>query len=415
MKNKSATLNFLRKKENNNSFVFNFFDLTILFLYIFLSTFEIYLVPLIGNITKYIMFLLIMIFCLKGLRQGKFVINGVFISVLLWFGFKCISIFSGKFNDIIPLHFASQIGFVGFFLIISLYRYQKQQVKKIFLCFWVVSLIFNILSLFFSEPYQVIYTSRNVLTLFGVQNDPNNCAAFSLFGIIISCYSIFYLKRYYVFSIINLILGSFVVLLTGSRGGLIAIGVVILFWFLFMKPFNILNLIFRVSVIFLLFVIFLMVAPYVLPPNTINRLFNFFGDGGSGRLQLWIDAFNLFKTKPLLGGGWGAATYFNKRFPQAVHNTYLSMLAEGGIVSFSLFIYPYFILIFKGIKKGNKFPLLMLSSMFILCFFIDAINKRFIWNALIISYFSLYLTSEDINVKKQSKIVQDTEFFLLKI
>ena len=254
-----------------------------------------------------------------------------------------------------------------------------------------------------------------MLTLFGVQNDPNNCAAFSLFGAIISCYSIFYLKKYYISSFVNLILGTFVILLTGSRGGLIAIVAIILLCFLFMKPLNTLNLLSRGSLIFFLFTIFLIMSPYILPPNTINRLLNFFSDGGSGRIQLWTDAFDLFKTQPLFGGGWGAATYFNKRFPQAVHNTYLSMLAEGGIVSLSLFLYSHFYLIMKGIKKRNWFPLLMLSSMFILCFFIDAINKRFIWNALIISYLSLYLRKENTIVSKTPATKKENDFLILEI
>ncbi len=106
--------------------------------------------------------------------------------------------------------------------------------------------------------------------------------------------------------------------------------------------------------------IVLLVIMYLLVPgvrNMINRFIspNDSGDMSSGRIYLWGIAWNMFKSRPLFGHGWGSyllamtGTTF-----QGAHNDYLQYLAETGIVGFVFFLIRdimSLILTFKAFKR----------------------------------------------------------------
>lgn len=66
-------------------------------------------------------------------------------------------------------------------------------------------------------------------------------------------------------------------------------------------------------------------------------------DGFSGRTRLWAKAFELFKTSPIFGIGWGNFKVM-AGFEEGInaHNIYIQLLCETGIVGISLFT-AYFI------------------------------------------------------------------------
>jgi putative inorganic carbon (HCO3(-)) transporter len=78
----------------------------------------------------------------------------------------------------------------------------------------------------------------------------------------------------------------------------------------------------------------------IFPLNPISQrigsIFNTHEGSNQGRLEIWGEAFNVFKDKPLLGVGLGAYSYEIKpiasyRDPIYAHNLYLEFLAEIGI------------------------------------------------------------------------------------
>jgi O-antigen ligase len=71
------------------------------------------------------------------------------------------------------------------------------------------------------------------------------------------------------------------------------------------------------------------------------------GEGGGERYYLWNVALDMWLKSPLLGNG---LTSFYSRYNSAAHNTYLQILAEGGIVGFGIFIS----IILQSIKAGYR-------------------------------------------------------------
>lgn len=89
-------------------------------------------------------------------------------------------------------------------------------------------------------------------------------------------------------------------------------------------------------------------------PNALRR-FTQDDDAGSGRQDIWTVAWNIFQDHPLLGTGLnsfqdiapqyvldsGPLTYVRllAESPRVVHNSYLQLLAENGIVGLAIFIF----------------------------------------------------------------------------
>ena len=85
------------------------------------------------------------------------------------------------------------------------------------------------------------------------------------------------------------------------------------------------------------------------------------GDITSSRLYLWGVAWNMFKSKPLMGHGWGSylLAMTGSTF-QGVHNDYLQYLSETGVVGFLFFLardYGALYLTYRAFKiiRGKDF------------------------------------------------------------
>lgn len=85
-------------------------------------------------------------------------------------------------------------------------------------------------------------------------------------------------------------------------------------------------------------------------------------DISSGRLKLWGIALDLFISSPIIGIGWGrfsehiSGTYnvLNAGQLNNVHNNYLQLLCETGIIGFILVATPIFSLYYRTIKRAKS-------------------------------------------------------------
>lgn len=81
-------------------------------------------------------------------------------------------------------------------------------------------------------------------------------------------------------------------------------------------------------------------------------------DISSGRTMLWGRALSLFKEHPVFGIGWGnfrnylsdTFNVFNDGQLSNVHNNYLQILCETGIVGFIFFVFPLFYILYRTFK-----------------------------------------------------------------
>ena len=105
-----------------------------------------------------------------------------------------------------------------------------------------------------------------------------------------------------------------------------------------------------------LIVLFVLIGYMFIPSvaNLINRIVLSFDseDISTGRFGLYKIAIIMFISSPILGKGWGS---FLKQVSgttfQAVHNDYLQVLAETGIIGFLIIIIPNFIYYLKTKKQ----------------------------------------------------------------
>ncbi len=137
-----------------------------------------------------------------------------------------------------------------------------------------------------------------------------------------------------------------------------------------------------ISVIIALFVYVIFNASEIGFLNSTYEHFKVFFDAVSGktatlgsvyyRIGMLRVGFELFISHPIFGNGINATKYalFNAGIPYTVlHNNFIELLADVGIVGFSLYYGIYFISLkraLKQIKSNSFFPLLLLVMMLVL-------------------------------------------------
>lgn len=387
--------------------------------YIFLSFFEVYIQQFLGPINRFYMLLMAgILLIISGFSLNLNVYN---VSILLWFVFKCLSIAwsNGSNSNEVSSHLASQIGIVLMTAVLSGINYNKRVLDWCIKSLLIYSFLYGILSLFFSRAYHGIFAGRQVLTLFGSQNDPNNNAAFLIFAVSLALYSIVYEHRNMILNTVIILINSYSIFLTGSRAGFLAIafvvGVVIL-----MYPFRktrgerkrdnaLLSILFILALGFVL--VFL--SRDYLPAEIRDRLLAFDEyEEGSGRADKWENAMRLFSDSPIFGKGWGGYVLEGSN-KGGVHNTFITSLCDGGLLGTILLIIPIIYIIVQAIKKHEILAVVVLTNGVFFALTLDAINKRFFWNSIYIAIMLLNydkVNSEPIHVwYKKDEILKGTE------
>jgi O-antigen ligase len=177
----------------------------------------------------------------------------------------------------------------------------------------------------------------------GGVGDPNALASVLVPGIALATFLFFSGRSGWakVAIAISLIAMGFALLLTGSRGGLVAFAVSV--------PVAVMcaGIVRRRMIVALVAVLTLGIGyySYVASPAAAERVTSFSADGGAGRLDLWTVAGSVVEDRPFFGVGAGnfpavEAVYVTEtqNLPNAevvvgklvVHNTYLELLAELG-------------------------------------------------------------------------------------
>lgn len=369
-----------------------------LYLFFIISIFEPYLNELIGSMTKYYMFLVMLVFLYRdGFRLRLRRITLVYI---VWLIYKIVTLLWSESFVIPKLHFISQVGMVLFLTILLSKDSEEKTLRGILDIYWLTSVALGVLALFFSEAYQGDVESRRVLVIMGVEVDPNNQAALLLVGIAISLSNIFYEKHWVVPSVLGLMINTFTCFATSSRAALVTAVALALFCVIYVPE----KMKFKATAKRLLAMGLTVAAVQFviiryLPEASFARLFGFEDYvGGSRRDIIWGIAWNLWTEHPLtmlVGAGWGTAYVYLQG--TAVHNTFLSMLCDVGLFGTSLFLVPTAYAAVKLMKKGVIAPVMLLAAQMIPAFFIDAINKRFFWNAVIILLLHYYMQSKKLD------------------
>ncbi len=184
--------------------------------------------------------------------------------------------------------------------------------------------------------------------LAGGVGDPNFLAAVLVSALALSLFMALVPGRSRVYSAVMLGMSALclvAVFLTESRGGVIALGVVVILAIVFAGRA-------RAQIVAMSLVVGSIAAMYLVlfaPPHALSRLSDVRAGGGAGRTDLWSIALRVFEAHPVRGVGLGNFTVVSpiyavtadNNLPRAdivvtqgapTHNTYLQIAAELGIV-----------------------------------------------------------------------------------
>lgn len=132
------------------------------------------------------------------------------------------------------------------------------------------------------------------------------------------------------------------------------------------------------------------------------------GSIGSGRLSLWKEALELFIHRPIFGDGSGNYAFYAKKYDvgerlrngKAIHNSYLDLLVDYGVIGFVLLMGFYILCVGKVLKrlvndgKNCEYSFFfaiaggvvtMSASFFLSCCFVNT-TAMYFSNLLLVSY-----------------------------
>lgn len=363
----------------------------LIILYFFICPLEMALNIIFGSTTKYVGMLILAIWGMDYTFQGgkDVAINPQIKAIVLWLTICVVSSLMWGTHSNYTIEYITTYLQMGLFLFICQEeKWSSGEINAFIFSYWLGSLIVAFLVIFFGDAK---YNGRETILLFGRYCDPNQIAANIIPGACISFWTISKNDSRLSFSIIcfgALVATSYSVLLTGSRGGLL--GLLAVIGLIIITGIAKQEIKFQYVVIVAL-IIFIIIYKN---PSLLNmRAFDFdsyvdtYSNGGN-RITIWKTLLKSFDAKWLVGHGVGSSiAYFYAIYQHAVsvHNTFLLVLYETGIVGFIFFIYPFLSMILYHWKRGNSIFMALIIAAMICSFFLDALNLRYIWNGLLLA------------------------------
>lgn len=170
-----------------------------------------------------------------------------------------------------------------------------------------------------------------------------------------------WIKHKSLIGFITFVLAVVVLLLSGSRNGLVSIvaGIVFLLFHLKLHRLVLLVLVTAILLFAVLFITDLDVLVRQLPG--VERLVDIeVIDYSSGRIESWTSVIQQIEARPLFGYGFGMDAIGNLRINErrfqniGVHNSYLAITYQLGITGLILFVVPMGILLVKSIRSTPR-------------------------------------------------------------
>ena len=231
---------------------------------------------------------------------------------------------------------------------------------------------------------------RASMTVGNVYRDPNYVMAFivpALYFNLLKIVSSKGIKRVFNVAIEALLLSTFFT--TGSRGPVVSFALAVVILFLWKSKMPIQR---KLTIIFIavcsVFALFFVANKY-LPAQAIKRFFNSEGDS---RIKLWTASLNIFKSNPILGGGFGSASQESLRMlGNYSHNVYLDILCDSGLIGAMMFLLFFMVNCLPRHWFSNAYMLGAVAAFMAPLFFINGFNTAtFYFPLIMLSILSRY-------------------------
>ncbi len=251
--------------------------------------------------------------------------------------------------------------YISVFWIIWKYAYEQSPEKIIYLMLNVIKLIFIVSFLMiFVSPHRVFLAGR----FQGIFQNPNSLGITCAIFLPLMLWQFLETKK--IITLFLFFLMLIALFLSASRNSINA-SVITLGYFIYMRSSKHRPLIFFTSMSLILMLVWFMQTLAKEFFHIYYRVESISSMGG--RIELWPRALNLITLKPILGYGFGVeekilylknAKLYN--LPGSyVHNSYLGMMLQLGIIGFVIFFIPLFILLFKELfSKQDTTPVPLL-------------------------------------------------------
>jgi len=253
------------------------------------------------------------------------------------------------------------LSYIVVFWVIWKYAHEQgpEKVIRIILnAMWVIFLIG--LSLIFLSPIKPFMGGR----FFGLMGNPNGLGVLSALVLPISLWQFLETKKNSALFLFFAILIS--LLLSGARGPINAT-IFGLGYFIYIRSKK------HTPAVFFSWATFILVFIWLIETSA-KQFFKAYIRVGSlsilgGRIEAWMAAVNLFLEKPIFGYGFGVEdkifalkkVVFHVHSGEYVHNSFLGILVQLGLLGFVIFFVPLFLLLFKELfyrQEDRVVPLL---------------------------------------------------------
>ena len=212
-----------------------------------------------------------------------------------------------------------------------------------------------------------LWLSNNI-----INEDPNYFCMYLSFGCIcaLQCLMKRSSLKIKIFSVLELFIYLMVALLTGSRGGLIAlvIGIITFIVFASKKNMRMKNILYIAIVLLLLYIGMGLISDTLADRFTIQSIVE---SGGTHRTDLWLQGWDLFINgsifRKLFGYGIATTMYNFKlggyTFVNVMHNMFIESLVELGIIGFIVYTIMVFTFLKYAYKNNEKFAFAVMVCM----------------------------------------------------
>lgn len=327
------------------------------------------------------------------LLQRKIKLDSRFVYMFFWLVYGMITILWVSNMERFRSYFSIYANNALMFILISVIRYDKQEAA--FLKKAMIGGVAALLLYMTFIPGAVTYSNfQNRLELAAGENvlDPNYLAALMLMSFGMVMYDLCYTqqkKAEKFFSVLFCGGVGYYLIMTGSRSGLIALVVIL---FLCLNVSWKVRLYAGIPTILLLFVVVPLLVE-LMPEGLADRFSLSAMLGGTGesgtRLKIWERAIASLKDlKWLFGYGVGssqtvigALTFLGQ--DKAIHNHYLAMIVETGIVGF-FFVNAPAVSMLKALWNKERKMIVSFLGIIIMAFFLDVVTTKFFWSAMIL-------------------------------
>lgn len=323
--------------------------------------------------------------------KGKIELNSVHFFSALFLISTVTTLFADNSSNAV-MYVRGYIETIALLFLITVREYNKTELEA----FEVTQLILLGILIYLGFAGADWYGDRNTMTLFGATCDPNYFAGLFLLPIAVALKKVGENKLYTALCPVLIILGAYIVLTSGSRGGLLAL-VVTVVSFVFINAKNAKQRLIGLGIAVVIAAIMWTIIIPLLPDKVSERfsVAEVIESRGTSRIDIWISMLNAIKSSTWeLFCGRGINSYHEmmiggKLVHVVAHNQFIQSMYNQGLFGFISFVLMSASAIFRNRGKRGYISAAMLGTLALaMSLSINPSIKEF-WNLLIYSAFTL--------------------------